>query len=595
MRNYTHKKHLIVIVLLTFTQLIYVGAVKAATAPNSETAMTEQDYRNLATWSGVSLDIKVSLTGDKPTYEGKIRLKLDAETSDGPVLLLNTRNVSIKVLEVTVTSTNRTLPNYTVEKSIPNPNQGKGTLTVIHFDSPVTQSTEIEVAYKAEYVAEQGMIFHKPELSFASKYTGWYPSPIADEEELMSIQSVAMPGKITYVVPKRWSALSNGKLVEDKVVGNVKHQTWVSETNVGWSYIAAPYSVSTTTIGDIDVSTYMLNKDPKVAEDKAKMLARLLALLQEKFGPYPYKSFAIAEMPDGTSDYFGGVSEQGFIVAESKNFTHGYGLTLFSHEVGHAWWGNQFGCTGPGSSICSEGLAQIGTILGTELVDGKQAMIDMMDVASEGYTPYQSARGFFAMWRSGDDIPLDQVDGWKVHRLMDSKGMWFWQMLRNEVGDDKFFAVLRSLSDGRMRFSLDELAAYFIDHTKMDLGYFFDQWMRRAGAPVIDMSWEAINPVALDEYRGGGMRETIIFGDKEGPKTIRITLIQEQKELYKLKPEIEIQFYYAPSVIKVVEFDAQKKTFEFELEGMIKDIVLDPEHKILMWRPAYGPKPNLGE
>ena len=286
------------------------------------------------------------------------------------------------------------------------------------------------MSFDYEFVNEQGQVIHRPGLEYASWVTGWYPTPIGDGEGLRTIQSLSSPGQVSFVLPGGWHVLSNGRLIENKALGNFRQQTWSTDDALAWSYIAAPYTVSTITVGDVDVSMYMLKKDQKVVEEMASLIAKIIDLLEDKFGDYPFKTFGLAEIPDDTTDYFGASSEQGFIVAESKNFTNRFGLTLFSHEVGHAWWGNKFSCTGGGSSLCSEAMAQIGTILGTELIFGKQAMRDMMEVSEIDYTPYQSARGFFAMLRSGEAVPLSEVSGWHIHRLMYSKGMWFWQMLR---------------------------------------------------------------------------------------------------------------------------------------------------------------------
>lgn len=565
--------------------------------------LTEADYRKLATWSTESMDAKVDLTGDIPKYSGTLKLKSNAKSSFGPTLVLSSSDAekvsgdpSIKLLELRIIGSSIALPKHTIEIGISNPVDKVSRLATIRFESPVPIETEIEVSFTSEFVSEQGQIIHRPEFAYNSWTTSWYPTTIADAGELVTMKSLSFPGQITFMLAKDWNALSNGKLIADNLVGDFKEQIWKSENAIAWGYVAAPYSVSTIAVGDIDVSMYMLYKTAKVVKDHAIMIAKLVHLLEGKFGPYPFKTFGLAEMPDQTSDYFGAASEQGYIVAESKNFTNDFGLTLFSHEVGHAWWGNKFSCSGEGASLCSEALAQVGTILGTELIRGKQAMINMMDVSSKDYTPYQSARGFFAVWRNGDDLPLSEVNGNMIHRMMDSKGMWFWQMLRNTVGDEKFFKVLRNLSDGKLsKPTLVELEAYFSEQTNKDLGYFFEQWLNRKGAPVIDITWQANNPKAAlyAKWWGDKPRETIFFGLKEKAKTVEITLVQEQKELYRVDLEIEIQRYYEPSIIKHIEFSERTKIIKLDVEGIVKDVILDPEHKILMWRPAYGPKPDL--
>lgn len=580
--------------------LLLVGAT-AATGITGATAaladdepVTVEDYRAIANWSALSMDLEVNLTGEIPQYTGTIKLRSNAASLHGPVLILDNRDVGMKLLDLKVRGGSKALPKYTIEMHIPNPTGRKSKLAAVHFETPVPASTELELSYDYEFVAEQGQVLHKPELDYASWVTGWYPRPIADAEGLQSLASFSMPGKISFVLPETWDALSNGKLVRKRIEGGVKYVSWKSDDPIAWSYVAAPFTVSTIAVGDTDVSMYMLNPDQEIVKQKAILIAKIITLLEEKFGNYPFKTFGLAEIPDNTTDYFGAASEQGFIVAETKNFVNDFGLTLFSHEVAHSWWGNKFSCTGKGSSLCTEAMAQIGTILGTELLHGKNAVQDLMDASVPNYNLSQSARGFFALWRTGHAIPLGEVEGgWKVHRLMDSKGMWFWQMLREEVGDEKFFSVLRSLSNDVLRLSLVELEEYFSEKTKQDLSVFFDQWLNRTGAPIVDMEWKVISQVEKNPFGIDGTFETITFGQTEGVKKIEVTLTQEQKELYKLKPEIEVQFYYAPSVTRVVDFEKRKQIFEFEFEEAIKDIVLDPEHKILMWRPAYGPKPKL--
>lgn len=577
--------------LFTVCVAVTICATKVALAENQ--ALTEAEYRNLATWDAVSMTLMVNLTGSVPIYSGTMRLKSSVASTHGPVLILNGRDVSMKMLDVKI-SNPEAVPEYSVVMNVAAPGERKATLSAIRFVEPIPAATEIEISFDYEFVTEQGQVIHRPELEYASWVTGWYPTPIGDGEGLRTIESLSSSGQVSFVLPRDWHVLSNGRLIEDTAIGNFRQQTWSTDDALAWSYIAAPFTVSTVNVGDVDVSMYMLNDDHKAVDEMASMIAKIIDLLEDNFGNYPFKTFGLAEIPDLTSDYFGASSEQGFIVAESKNFTNRFGLTLFSHEVGHAWWGNKFSCTGDGSSLCSEAMAQIGTILGTELLFGEKAMRDMMEVSEIDYTPYQSARGFFAMWRSDEAIPLSEVSGWHIHRLMDSKGMWFWQMLREEVGDEKFFGVLRSLSGGELVDpTLVELEDYFSQETDQDLSVFFDQWLNRAGAPVINMEWHGINPVGKNEWRNDAMHETIIFANEEGQKQVSITLTQEQKELYKLNPEVRLEFFRSPAIVRTLDLSERQQTYVFDVEGMIKNVVLDPEHKILMWRPAYGPKPDL--
>lgn len=576
----------------------FVVLITSADSYAQDTTISMDEARSRLGWVGTDLHLVIDARGATPTYSGKITLSLEAETSLGPILMLNNRDASMRLTDLSITPSSD-LPTYNIENDIPTPTEQNASLSRITFDEPVEKGASIEVLFSYEFFAEQGQVLSRPSegfedwtpLHYASWVTGWYPEPISDSSTLFSAAALSIQGTTSFLLPEKWNALSNGKLVTDKIVGREKHQTWNVGAGIPRSYIAAPFTVSSVSVGDIDVAMYMLNSDKEAVSSKANLIVKIIELLEEKFGDYPFDTFAIAEIPDETTDYFSASSEQGFIVAEANNFVGNEGLSLFAHEAGHSWWGNRFSCTGSGSSLCSEALAQLGAVLANELVYGNQMARDFMEVSVPSYIPSQSARGFFAFWRMGDVKPLSQIEGgWAVHGLMDSKGMWFWQMLREEVGDEKFFRTLRSLSNGELSLSLVELETYFSNQTDTDLGYFFDQWLNRAGAPIIDMNWVSHNSKGENPYVKG-VFETFLFSPIEGKQEIKITLTQEHDDLYQLKPEIEFSFYHQPPVRKTLEFSEKQQTYVFEFEGIVRDVVLDPEHKILMWRPAYGPKP----
>jgi len=580
--------------MVTFVVLLFTADLIA-----QDKTITMDEARSRLGWVGTDLHLIIDARGATPTYSGTITLSLIDETSLGPILMLNNRDSSMRLTDLKLTSSND-LPTYRIENDIPTPTDRNASLSRITFDEPVGKGTRIEISFNYEFYAEQGQVLSRPSerfedwtpLHYASWVTGWYPYPISDSATLVSAAALSMQGTTRFFLPQNWNALSNGKLVNDEIVGSEKHQTWKVGAGIARSYIAAPYTVSSVSVGDIDVAMYMLNSDEETVRSKANLIVKVIGLLEEKFGDYPFDTFAIAEIPDETTDYFSASSEQGFIVAGTNNFVGEEGLSLFAHEAGHSWWGNRFDCTGSGASLCSEALAQLGAILANELVYGQQMARDFMEVSVPSYIPYQSARGFFALWRMGADQPLSEIEGgWKVHRLMDSKGMWFWQMLREEVGDEKFFQTLRSLSNGELSLSLVELETYFSQQTDTDLSYFFDQWLNRAGAPIINMNWEVHNPKGENQYVKG-IFETFMFSEIEGKQRVEITLTQERDDIYHLKPELEFSFYRQPPIRKTLEFSQKQQTYVFEFDGIIRDVVLDPDHKILMWRPAYGPKPE---
>lgn len=577
---------------------IILGFTSLAHADGVEISLSEA--RGRAGWVANNLDIVINAQGSTPTYSGTMTVTSEVPSSKGPVFLLNNREVSMSLQSMEIIGDKGELPSYQIETDVPNPTGRKSSLIVITFDKPVEQGTEFTVSFEYEFITQQGQVLSRPSkgyedfptIHYASWVTGWHPYLVADSESLVSQGSLAMPGITKFLLPKELASVSNGRIIEETDEGDFKTQTWKTG-KLARSYAIGPFNVSTVGVGDVDVSMYMLSDDKANVEFRAKQLAQILKFQQSKFGDYPFDAMGLVEFPNRTSDYFEGASEQGFIIATSNSFTNEYGLSLFSHEMGHAWWQNKFSCSGKGASLCGEALAEFGARITYEELFGDAIMRDYMEASVADYWPAGSIRGYFAMWRAGEDVAIsEQVDGWKVHRIINPKGAWIWQMLREEIGDEQFFSILKTLPTLGEELSLQELGEYFTLRSGQDLSNFFDQWLNRAGTPVINMDWTVTNASMYVEYRDKKL-ESVLAQWKEDPKTIEIILTQEQQELYKLKMEVEVQYYYRPSETQVVELNERQKVVTIKTEGRVRNVMLDPGRKILMWRPAYGPKPKL--
>ena len=577
--------------------IVYGLATSVAHAGETRVFSLEEVVGNAA-WATSNLDITIDVTDTTPRYCGEIQLELTGRESFGPMLLLNNREVSMHNLKLEVLNAAE-LPAYRVVTAEKNPADRPSTITYIEFEESLQEGAVVNLAFTYEFFEEQGQLFSRPskeredwvKLHYASWVTGWYPYLVSDDSTLVTIRNLSSPGTTRFVMPADMRAISNGILVSDNVSGATREQLWKVTNRLARSYTVAPFTVSTSRVGDVDVGMYVLADNEEIVETQSAQLIEIFRTLENSFGDYPFDSFAIAEIPDESSDYFAASSEQGFIVAGSSYFENDYGLALFAHEAGHAWWGNKFACTEPSGALCSEGFANYGAALMYENLFGEDAMRDFMEVSAPDYWPAGSVRGYFAMLRQGDEVPVSQASGWQVHRVSLPKGTYFLQMLREKIGDEKFFAILRSLPTLGRNLSLDELEKYFSDRSGINLKVFFDQWLHRSGVPHIEMNWSVHN-AQIDLAQTDRQRESVVAQWTESPKTVVVELIQKQEELYDLDIEVEIQNYYSPPVVKKIRFDERILRFEVKTEGRVKDVKLDPNRRILMWRPAYGPMPE---
>jgi hypothetical protein len=307
--------------------------------------------------------------------------------------------------------------------------------------------------------------------------------------------------------------------------------------------------------------------------------------MESRFGPYPYAGYAVAEVPESAVTWAAS-SEQGFIMARTSMFdAPGGNLPLFAHEAAHSWWGNTVGTTGPGSRMGTEALAQYGAVVAIEALEGRAAARDFLDFSRPGYNPLQCATGYFQIWRQGEDVALGELaDGPSDHNLSDSKGMWFYHMTRNRLGDAAFFSALRTLlADFAARpMRLSDIRAAFLAAAPADSGLagFLDQWLSRTGAPVLDVEWWSL-------------RRTAASRKEEPAGAVELRIRQRQPgEPYVLALEVLLTLRDSSTVLDTVVVRGREHRVELELPRRPIDLRIDPQQRLLIWRPKYGPRPS---
>jgi aminopeptidase N len=342
---------------------------------------------------------------------------------------------------------------------------------------------------------------------------------------------------------------------------------------VARSFVAAPFSdVKEVQTEGRSIRFYLLRARDS-ADAQARALGQALQVMERRFGPYPYASYSVVEVPDSVK--FGASSEQGFIMVRGSVLDRvSATLPLFAQEAAHGWWGNLVATTGDGAQMASEALAQFGAVLSIEAIEGEEAMNRFLRFSREGYHPLQCALGYFHIQREGGDKPLAQLSNarWD-HNLSDSKGMWFYQMLRLQVGDDVFFEALRSLirDFAGKRMSLSDVRSRFLSVSKdATLERFLAQWLDRPGAPVLDVDWWS----------------------QDSGEAVEIHVKQTQAgEPYAFPLEVEIGLESGARERRTLELTAVSDTAKFDVPSRPVALRIDPDFRILMWRPEYGPRP----
>lgn len=527
-----------------------------------------------AGWRYETIDLRVELEPDGRgmTVRGSATLRLIADSSWGPSLWLrrndgeNARSsVEFETLEPEVGDV------VSLNEAVP----GRPGLIVssVRRAEPFAkgQTLDLRFVVRAEGVRDQFAVY--PEYATASWTTAWYPVPAPGAEESFGSGLIATTGRVTFDIPVHWRTVSCGDLAERTEQGDRATEVWVVDEPRALGFAAGPFTHGVVRAGDRSVGVYRLSAEGAMVDAQARALDRVIDAMADRFGEYPYSRFGIAEAPDAVPGFWA-ASEQGFILAKPTVFAATDGnLPLFAHEAAHAWWGNLVGTDGAGGIFLSESLSQYGAVLAIETIEGEEAATRFLRFSRPEYIARQCARGYFQVIRDADDRAISSIEegGGVNHTIADAKGHWVHHMLRRRVGDRVYFGTLRALKE-RFRdreMTLNDFREAFVSAAPdARLERFFEQWLDRPGAPVLDLDWSAA-----------------------GSDSVDVTITQRQAgEPYELDLEIEMAGVGPPRVATIT-VAAREQTVRLESPFRTNVVRLDPNHRVLRWTPEYGSRP----
>lgn len=199
--------------------------------------------------------------------------------------------------------------------------------------------------------------------------------------------------------------------------------------------------------------------------------------------PFPYEKLAHVQ----SLTTYGGMENASAIFYSNDIFQRRrMTADLISHETAHQWFGDAVTPRTWGHLWLSEGFATYFQELWVEKSEGEPAFVASM----------KGSRDEIVRSRVTGERPVVDTLQTDLMRLLNTnsyqKGAWTLHMLRALVGDPVFFRAIRSYYENHRHRNAtsDDLLAAFEESSGQQLGWFFDQWLRRPGFVEITTHWE---------------------------------------------------------------------------------------------------------
>ena len=372
--------------------------------------------------------------------------------------------------------------------------------------------------------------------------------------------------------PAKYQVVANGLLQEETDLGDGRRRThWKQSVPIA-SWLNAlgveQFAVfHAGTVQGVELQTWVAHQDADAGRVYFEQPARrAMDFYSEHVGPYPYEKLANV----AAAGLGGGTEHASAIFYGERDVRAAPATGLVAHEIAHQWFGDSVTESDWDDVWLSEGFATYFTLLYTEHYAGRDAFVAGLQASrTRAIGTEKSLPGISVIHDNLSD--MSKV----LNQLVYQKAGWVLHMLRGVIGTERFWTGIRDYyrryRDGNA--STADFRRVMEEASRQDLGWFFDQWLKRPTSPSFDGGWR------YDEAK----------------KRIEIEIAQTQPgEAYRMPVEIGITTtgQAQPTTrIERVEMKEKRGTFTIAAEKAPAAVTFDPNTWLLMDQVTFVKRP----
>lgn len=384
------------------------------------------------------------------------------------------------------------------------------------------------------------LIYNLSEPNYAPS---WFPCD--DDPEDKALLDIEITNDSSFI------SVSNGKLVGVRNEGEKRTYHWKSNYPIS-TYLIAVYSSKYVRFNDdyksisgkqLPLEFYVLPDHLDAAKKDFAEHKEMLNAFENLFGEYPFidDKYGVAEF---LWNY--GAMETQTITGIGYNFISGrnFARDILAHELAHHWWGNAVSPKTWKDIWLNEGFASYSEALFLEYKFGESSLQSLMRSKFS-----ESFRG--ALYNPANLFSETVYD----------KGAWVLHMLRNEIGDSNFFKSLKKYYEvfKYSNASTEDFKAICESISNQNLNKFFDDWI----------------------YNDKGIIRCEYSFEDGANKTFVVNQVNDEFNDFHFKLDLKILYEDGSSELRKFKVNQSKASFELNNTKQIRDIIPDPEGKLL--------------
>ena len=334
------------------------------------------------------------------------------------------------------------------------------------------------------------------------------------------------------------------------------------------TFVAGALQLNPVQTEGITVSVFTPPVQASTATAYGNSLAHIILYYTDAFGPLQENApppFTIAQMPDGSLP---GYSAPGLLLISARQWTTKANDRMISQLASQQWWGDRVLPATSSDTWLTDGLSRYAEAMYAEQSDGSAGLHRALEDFAVGALMYE------------DTAPISQAGRLQTfsneyRSVVADKGALVFHMLRTEIGDDDFTALLHEFYkkyEGKNANIADfEKMAYTKvpppkkGEPPINLVSFFSQWVNSTGIPEFKL-------------------EFIVYRTRKGFKVVG--KIHQDLDTFRMPVEIRVDTEGNPEYKKIL-VTGTTQAFEIDTFGRPKPygIVIDPNNNMLKSSP----------